>query len=731
MITTLMPEARHRYHNNDGTLAAGAKLWTYAAGTTNLKTAYKDADGVEAHENPITLDAKGEAVIFWNGAYKVDLKAADGTQITGFPVDNVRTDPAGIWDILTNFATSIGSSLLGFIAAGAGAVLRSVQSKLRDVVHVADYGAVGDGITDDTVAITKAITAGKVVVFGDHKDYLISAALPVLSNRTYRGNRARLVASSQALVAFFNANGAAVSNVEFDSLKLDGLGTFSGVGIAAKFSNANVGIFMAFGGSDWRFKNNSFTGLDRALTLKSGDQVSITGNHVLNNGLAGFSIDLITNFIVSNNIINGVLGDDNTAGTSYGKFGDGVYVSGCVGGVISKNRISRCVRIGIVLESNTGALNKDISIDGNSISDLTNSRNTESNCGIWVEGGKSDDSISITGNTVRYTGAWTGTAAYGILCFNGGTVTGNNLYGTGLAAAAGYGVSAGLGDTTVTGNKIIGFQAGFLVAGPRAETAVYTVKDNLFLNNQQYGFYCLAVNSHFDITGNVFKDNGLGLNLPGNGYGGPGLQVLGQVGYTPSATITGNTFISSANEGAVLGQLYGIIIGNQGSTPKIYGLKMNTFIFNGVIATAYPANGLVRPCCVGYDTGGGTINLLRDIIGDQFGNTCNKAPGQDPIFNSFNANLRVLGVSNSIPSTTFPTTPGSVGDSYTNNVMGANQPYGWVCTVAGTPGTWAPYGSVGLARAAVVNTTAGAALAALETNVNLLITNLKTANVVA
>jgi polygalacturonase len=35
--------------------------------------------------------------------------------------------------------------------AGTGAVSRTVQSKLRDVVSVKDFGAVGDGVTDDTV----------------------------------------------------------------------------------------------------------------------------------------------------------------------------------------------------------------------------------------------------------------------------------------------------------------------------------------------------------------------------------------------------------------------------------------------------------------------------------------------------------------------------------------------------------------------------------------------------
>lgn len=69
-----------------------------------------------------------------------------------------------------------------FTPAGTGAVVRTVQSKLRESVSVKDFGAVGDGVTDDTSKIQAAINyvsalPGSGRIYFPQGNYLISSTL--------------------------------------------------------------------------------------------------------------------------------------------------------------------------------------------------------------------------------------------------------------------------------------------------------------------------------------------------------------------------------------------------------------------------------------------------------------------------------------------------------------------------------------------------------------------------
>lgn len=150
-----MPPANQRGWTNAGAPAANCLLYTYEAGTTTPKATYTDAAKTAEHENPIRLNAKGEALIYWEGAYRIELRTAAGVLVTGYPVDNYETplmagtlSPAagagmigfvyataygvgtiGRW--LKDLALEAGSTFMGFLQAGTGAILQTVEQKLR------------------------------------------------------------------------------------------------------------------------------------------------------------------------------------------------------------------------------------------------------------------------------------------------------------------------------------------------------------------------------------------------------------------------------------------------------------------------------------------------------------------------------------------------------------------------------------------------------------------------
>ena len=72
---------------------------------------------------------------------------------------------------------------IGFVQSGTGAVARTVHDKLRESVSVKDFGARGDGVTDDTAAIQAAIDYIASIrggtVFFPPGDYIISSKLIV------------------------------------------------------------------------------------------------------------------------------------------------------------------------------------------------------------------------------------------------------------------------------------------------------------------------------------------------------------------------------------------------------------------------------------------------------------------------------------------------------------------------------------------------------------------------
>jgi hypothetical protein len=168
-MSSLSPLPKLQFFDASGAPLVGGKLYSYAAGTTTPLATYTDSTESATNTNPIILNSRGEASV-WLGSSAYKLKLTTSTDVEIWTVDNITSISQESLDALqatieAYYAASTGASHVGYIAYGAGTVARTVSDKLDDILSLKDFGALGDGTTDDTVAV-KAWLAAVLAVGG-------------------------------------------------------------------------------------------------------------------------------------------------------------------------------------------------------------------------------------------------------------------------------------------------------------------------------------------------------------------------------------------------------------------------------------------------------------------------------------------------------------------------------------------------------------------------------------
>lgn len=278
--------------SSSGAPYAGAKYYFYATGTSTLQSVYTDSALTTPHANPVVADGTGTFAPIWldpTKTYRAKLTTAAGVLLED--VDPVDTKAPS-------------ASNVTFLQSGTGAVTRYAQDKMREVVSVKDFGAKGDGTTDDTAAIQAAINSGFSISFpaGTYK----------CANLTQSTNFQRFYAIGNVTIQK-NANGPIITSTGND-VEFNGIG-FRGESSTPVFTGHNI----VSSGNNLRLINCGSRWAYARAVLATGNHVQIIGTcdlyQTTDSSATGYDIEIgVSGTATLYHELVGVYSSQNTGG---------------------------------------------------------------------------------------------------------------------------------------------------------------------------------------------------------------------------------------------------------------------------------------------------------------------------------------------------------------------------------------------------------------------------------
>lgn len=516
----------------DGSVSPSAKLYHYAAGTSNDKDIYSDEALTTAVAQPFVSDSAGRFIFYGNGDYKFVVKTSadvtldtwDNVHVstgqsfindygTDYPADNANNTGQGFAKIVSGVLRGVGinngTAFDEFYTADASGnqQIGSVLSKTMPVYNVkhADWGAVGDGSTDDTTAIQSAITAiaaaGGGVLYFPWGTYKVTDTLNI-DNTSIKicGDGAEHSIIKQTV----DTSAAAV--IDFDSNNRDDKVVIDGISVTTTVVGATSGIDITFTGG----------AADDRTTPYINDVY--VGPHKDSSATAYFTDNIVFSGVDKAKIVNSIIaGHDTLVAGSDGISG----ISNChISNVTFEN-----LEIAIALGSNAV-------ISNNRFRSVAVAIDAQGSTTTSVITGNLFDSIATIG--IRFAGAGPIAHKYHTITGNTftssdndcdfitgvdvtklNTITGNTFFGATGSTSTGITLGSNSDENVIVGNLFFTLDTGIAVGGD----------DNIISSNI---FNSLTTNVT-DTGSNVYSGNtpqtvtvpsaaALGASVPGAKY---------------------------------------------------------------------------------------------------------------------------------------------------------------------------------------------------------------------
>ena len=293
--------------NTGGNVWAAIKAPVRAATTANISLSGRQTiDGVALVDGDRVL-VKDQTLGYQNGIYIASTfgswgRAPDwddnldvlngtivgvlsGTTNGGLHYRVSTSDPITVGTTNVALAVAFNAAAATFTPSGTGATSTTVQAKLREFRSVKDFGATGDGTTDDTTAIQAAITAvigtGGWLFFPDGT-YKITSALTIGASSGWRitgwSRGGAIISQATSNTGIFTLTACDTHSWQISDLTLTWASaqTSSNTSSIAIYMSGATGT-VANGYYNWQVKRVTFSNGFRAINANETVQLAVWG----------------------------------------------------------------------------------------------------------------------------------------------------------------------------------------------------------------------------------------------------------------------------------------------------------------------------------------------------------------------------------------------------------------------------------------------------------------------